>query len=383
MFSQTKTPSQNRGFQIAIGLVSALLIVASMGFIIWFTKQRTSKGLPAEDPGRDADSALSNDPLSDDQPITTKAVDKEIAVYLVWWDQSSGFETIQTNRELITEVNPFWYTIDTSGQLIPFTNAEDSAIVQFCQNNNISVLPVISNEHDPALVQAIIHNSSTRDQHIQNIVDVVVKNDYDGIEIDYESLEATDKTNFSVFISDLAVALKENGKQLSVAVHAKTSDQGTWGGPSAQDWQIIGETADSVKIMTYDYHWSTSEAGEIAPLSWMTQVYNYAITRVPKDKIRVGVHLYGYDWIGSQAQGLTYIEVLGLITLYDPAIMVSASQEKYFTYSINGNDHTVYYSDSAVVKPRLEYANNYDLGGTAFWCVGGEDPEIWQTVRSE
>ena len=51
-----------------------------------------------------------------------------------------------------------------------------------------------------------------------------------------------------------------------------------WSGPQAQDWQRLGAAVDFFKIMTYDFHYSTSEPGPIAPLAWVDEVLDFAAT---------------------------------------------------------------------------------------------------------
>lgn len=377
---------KTKGKNWLIGLASIIVIAASIGFIIWWTNRSTQTSKDAASTETEVDNPRDNSSSDNtdtkEADVSEKLTDKEVAVYLTYWEQSTGFETIKAHHDLITMVNPFWYTLSATGELIRFENAEDSTIVEYCQTRNIKVLPVISNEQDTKLVQAIIHDSTLRQAHIQSIVNTVVANKYDGIEIDYENLVASDRANYSKFLSDLAVALHAENKLLATAVHAKTTDQGTWGGPAAQDWSAIGNAVDSVKIMTYDFHWSTSEAGEIAPLTWMEDVYDYAVKVISPEKILIGIHLYGYDWLGTQGTDLNYTEVMGLTVLYNPDIKTSSSQEKYFTYVSNGKTHTVYYSDASVVAPRVAYSVEYSTGGVAFWSLGGEDPTTWVTVVS-
>lgn len=367
------------------GIGATAIIGGSIGFIAWWSlgAHNIWPWGKSEDTTDNTETPGQTEDETPDEPADiVKNVNKEVAVYLTWWMQSDGFETIKANHNVITQVNPFWYTLEADGSLIAFAGAEDATIVSYCQRNGITVIPVISNEQDTALVEAIIDNESVKERLIANIVAKVKAQNYDGIEIDYENLLARDKEAYSDFIDDLADALHAEDKVLAIALHAKTSDPGTWDGPAAQDYRRLGAAADYVKIMTYDYHWSTSEAGDIAPITWMTQVYNYAITRIPEEKLLVGIHLYGYDWVGEKGTDSNYVQIQGLISIYSPTIKTSNEGEKYFTYQKGGVTHTVYYSDGAVVADRAEYALTYDLAGVAFWSLGGEDPTTWSTIET-
>ena len=246
-----------------------------------------------------------------------------------------------------------------------------------------AIVPSIANagfSREPVL--AAIGEPARRTQHVADIVQLVLENDFDGIDIDYESLAAEDREVFATFIEELADALHQHGKLLSIAVHPKTEDAGSWSGPAAQDWPRLGAAVDLFKIMTYDYHWSTSEAGPIAPLDWTDQVLTYAATVVPPAKTYMGLHFYGYDWIGQAARDHDWRETMKIVGQEDAVVARdAASGEAWFTYDEGRN--TVYFVDAAAVQAKLEYmfARHPDLAGVAIWRLGGEDPGNWAALR--
>jgi spore germination protein YaaH len=50
---------------------------------------------------------------------------------------------------------------------------------------------------------------------------------YDGIDVDYEDLEANDRDAYSTFLRELAAAVHAAGKILTSTVHPKVSDAAT------------------------------------------------------------------------------------------------------------------------------------------------------------
>jgi len=335
---------------------------------------------------QDSETNTSVDSGTDETPEAESpreySLDKEVSVYLVWWDQDNGFKNLKKYKNLISTVHPFWYQINSDGSISKFSGAEDEEIIEFCKTNNIQIIPVISNEQNPEPVRSIINDKTATDSHISDIMQLVNDNGYDGIEIDYENLEADDRTNYSTFLTDLSNEIHQNSKLLTTAVHAKTADEGSWGGPAAQDWTVINNTCDRVKVMTYDYHWSTSEAGDIAPISWMEEVLDYALTVLNQDKIQLGIHFYGYDWQGKNGKDLTYTDVLDIQESNDIGqIMTTTEEEKYFIYDDEGEKHTVYFADNEVVRPRIELANKYDIAGIGIWRIGQEDELNWTQIE--
>ena len=149
----------------------------------------------------------------------------------------------------------------------------------------------------------MLHSPELMAAHVTAIVALVQRNQYAGIDLDYENLHAADRQAFSTFVTRLAHALHAKGKVLSVAVFAKTTNAGTDPRNVAQDYAAIGRAADQVRLMAYDYHWESSAPGPVAPISWVRAVLRYAKTQIPASKIILGVPLYGYDWVGRHGTG--------------------------------------------------------------------------------
>jgi spore germination protein len=239
------------------------------------------------------------DPEVDASPL------ERVSGNLVFWDQTRGFETIVANRDLFTEISPFWYRVLSDGRVVPYVDAwgatyEDPAIVAFLKSNGILVIPTVANVvdgmWDGALVGRIIRDPQLTRTNVDALVSLAVSKGYDGIDLDYEDLAASDRIAFTAFVTSLAQGLHAQGKLLTVNVYAKTSEPGTWEGPRAQDWQAIGAVADQVRIMAYEYHWSGSGPGPIAPIDWVRDVLAFARSTIPAGRIVHGVPLYGYDW---------------------------------------------------------------------------------------
>lgn len=314
------------------------------------------------------------------EPETPAAVSKQVAVYLPYWDMDNAFSSMQTNVDKISVAHPVWYYPNSSGGIEQFSGAGNGTIINYSRSNNIKIIPSFNNECSPTAIEQVLSDSGKTSAHIQNILSLVLTYNYDGVDIDYECFTNVGlKDAYSNFIGNLANELHSRGKYLTTAVHAKTSDAGGWSGTAAQDWSAIGNYADQVLVMTYDYHWDSSAAGDIAPLSWMQSVLSYGKTKISANKILLGIHFYGYDWIGTSGTDKTYNEVQAIIAAHGPSVAMSGETEKYFTYN-DGSDHTVYFADRDVVAPRVNLVNSYGIGGIGIWRIGQEDSENWQKI---
>jgi spore germination protein YaaH len=140
-------------------------------------------------------------------------------------------------------------------------------------------------------------------------VKVVKANSYAGIDLDYENIAEEDKANFQIFVTSLHEKLQKDNKKLIVTVLAKdfTNENGS---PTrrAQDWKFLGENADQVRIMVYDYQNIEKQIYNISPIKEIEDVVKYAQAKIPNEKISIGLPLYAYSYLDSK-NSLTYKDI--------------------------------------------------------------------------
>lgn len=268
------------------------------------------------------------------------------------------------------------------GDVVNFIGAEDSSFLSFASARGISVVALITNEFDSQLISTILNDAVIRQKHVQAIVNKVSQMNYAGIDIDYENLFVRDREVFVVFLQELKTALSGLNKLLVVTVHAKTDPPGIWSGAEAHDYVGIGQSADLVRIMGYDFHWQGGTPGSIAPADWVEAVLNYAVSVIPRNKIELGIPTYGYDWPqGQPATGVTYGDAVSIANRYNVPIITNAQQGPHFTYSDNDFIHEVWFVDALSFSTLLDLVNKYDLRGICIWYLSAEDPKIFDAIN--
>jgi spore germination protein len=309
-----------------------------------------------------------------------------------YWNLDYGTDTVLANPRTFSEMSPWMYGLDSSGQIVPqYPPAQDAAVqaqLAHLRAAHVPLVPTIANVvagrwvYQP-LITGILHNSRLRAQHIAAIVALVQREHYAGIDIDYEDLHASDKNAFTGFITQLADALHAKGKILSVDLFAKTDHQGYAQRNLAQDYHAIGQVADQVRLMGYDYHWATSAPGPVAPIGWIRDVLRYAKTQIPASKIILGVPLYGYDWVGNHGTPLSWLQVFRLANEYGIRPYFNyASQSPWFTYTDSaGRQHVVWFENAPSTEAKFKAAQSAGIGGVYLWVYGYEDTSIWNALR--
>ncbi len=302
----------------------------------------------------------------------------------VWYPSSEfpgGMESITQNADLINEINAFWYMPAPDGSLITLPRAENTAEIAEWQAAEMLIIPSIFGSV-PDVISAEL-----REAHVAAIVQTVLRMDYDGIDIDYEGFPSGTREDFSIFIEALRDALHAEDRLLSVTVHAKTNE-GVYEGALAQDWTRLIPASDIFRIMTYDYTSRNRPPGPIAPPAWVLEVIGYAQT-ITQDlsKIRVGLHFYGYSWQRGTPPATTvaytgiqnYLQNFALEIQRDPADM-----EAFIDFRVQGLPRqVVYFAEPIGLGFKLDQiaASYPDIGGVSIWGIGGEHPELWDTLR--
>lgn len=295
---------------------------------------------------------------------------------------SNALTSLQTHLGALSETNPVWYAWNADGTIAKVWNAENATWRAAMTGTQIipTVQNVVNNSFNGSVAATVLGTPESRDAHASAIAQLATQNAYDGIDIDYEKLPASARANFTAFLQALAQKLHAANKKLSVTVYAKTSDSQNWSGPGAEDWPAIGQIADSVKIMAYDYSWSTSAPGPIAPLEWLDQVATYAQGVIPAAKIMMGLPWYGYDWNSAGATAnMSYSAATLLAQNNGATVSHDVNGEATFTFST----HTVYFQDASSYSKKIALlqAKHSAIGGFAAWAAGQEDPAIWTILR--
>jgi spore germination protein len=311
------------------------------------------------------------------EEATVVAKDRTIvAGWLTPWGDDS-YQSFINNLNTITEVHPFVYTIDADGvSLVPEANEwHKDKVKRQAKEHGILILPTISG--DVNYSDLMLNDPAKRTAHIDKLLAEVKKEGYDGIDIDYEGfLNGYNRDVYASFMKELADKFHAEDKLVGVAIEAFNTKQ---------NWDEIGKVVDRFEIMGYDYHSASGpEVGAIGPAGWLKEVVAYAATRVPKEKIVLGLGTYGYSWIASGSHytsvAVSHAHSLAIAQEMGAAIKRGEDNAPYFTYDRGQGQRYLYFEDVLSTQPKLTMVKESGIGGIAFWRLGTEDGKIWTDV---
>ena len=159
------------------------------------------------------------------------------------------------------------------------------------------------------------------------------------------------------------------------------------------DYSALGAAADRLLLMTYEYGYTYGPPMAVAPVGPVSGVLEYAVTRIPPEKLLLGEPNYGYNWTlpyvegESRARSLSNVEATELAARMRAAIQYDeVAQAPFFNYYERTPEgavqHEVWFSDPRSVDASLRLIDRYDLGGTGVWSIMRYFPQLWLVLDS-
>ncbi|MDQ3856663.1 MAG: glycosyl hydrolase family 18 protein [Chloroflexota bacterium] len=291
--------------------------------------------------------------------------------YYVGYDRTTSLPSLRAHVRDLTHVAPWYgYYIDSSADLV---GSGDPQVTDLIRSAGAKVLPMVQNRARYADFHRLISAATTRAKMVSAISGMVTAGGYHGVHIDFEGLNATDRPYLTSFVAELYDALHSRGKLLTMALPAKSYDATTgWAG--AYDYARLAPHADLFVIMAYDYHSASSSPGPIAPVSWVRECATYALSQLGRNKLVVGLPLYGYDWdttSGGKATSVKYPDVARLVSLYGATLGYdSVSQSATAAYTKEGHSHRVWYENARSFDSKLAAVRGVGAAGVGVWRLG-------------
>lgn len=306
---------------------------------------------------------------------------KFISTAFLQQKEVASVDSFKQHADHIDVVFPNWYFVTQSTCNI--SEREDPDVTKVLSASHALIMPRITNGDNGVWYSdefhKILRTPSERDCLSQLMVDMAVKSNVAGINVDFEALKPQDKDLYLDFLSDIAGKLHAKNKLLSVDVPPRNE---------AFDAEYIGKIADAVVLMSYDEHFAGGEPGPIASQTWFVDTLEELQAQVPADKLIVAVGTYGYDWtIDSKnpAQDLKFSEVMSLADdVYAQPEMEQTSRNMFFAYTDEKNlEHHVWFLNGITAWNQERVVYNNGLLGMSFWKLGTEDPSLWYFVNDQ
>lgn len=292
----------------------------------------------------------------------------------------------------MTYLMPFTYGFTSTGELVPPDDQRliDTALAfgakPLLHLSTLTEEGNFSNE----LANQLLSNQTAIETLYDNILSVVAQKGYYGVDVDFEFLFAQDRDRYTAFIAGLTERLNAEGLISVVALPPKTSDDQPGLLYEGIDYAGLGNAANYGFLMTYEWGYRFGPPLAVAPINSVRNVVEYAVSRIPNEKLLLGISNYGYDWIlpfvrgESEAISISTVHALEIAIEYNAEILFDeVAQSPYFYYTDSlGNEHVVWFEDARSYNAKVALINEYNLAGGFIWDLMRRNPQGFVTLNS-
>ena len=289
------------------------------------------------------------------------------------------------------ETNVLYYSLPYISALIPFTygfradgslvSLDDERLILAARSAGTSSLMHLSTltengnfSADRAL--ALFSSQTAQDTLIYNVERTITEKGYGGLDIDFEFIPGSAAADYAAFITKIRSRLSPLGYKVIAALAPKTRDDQPGVLYEGHDYALVGAAADAVLLMTYEWGYTYGPPMAVAPISAVRSVLDYAVSRIPPEKIYMGLPNYAYDWILPYKQGYSRATSIGNDEAVDIARRFGAeikfdemSKTPYFTYYDTGVTHEVWFEDVRSMQEKFRLIKEYGFLGGGYWNV--------------
>ena len=288
--------------------------------------------------------------------------------------------TLRETLPFLSELSVFSYGFSEDGELIP-PAADDQWIIEealsFQTIPTLTLTPLgADGRFNNQLITKLLSDEAAKKNIIRNLTRVILQKRYRGLNLDFEYILPEDRVAYAAFVKQVTDTLNLFEVHVSVALAPKYSDQQSGVLYEGMDYALLGAAANSVFLMTYEWGYTYGEPMAVAPVNQVRRVAEYALTRIPAEKIVLGVPNYGYDWPlpfqagTTRAKTLGNIEAVSLAGQYGAEIQFDEqAQSPWFRYWQYGIQHEVWFQDVRSYRAIFELAKELGLRGVGYWTI--------------
>lgn len=321
------------------------------------------------------------------EDLERRKIDGKVSIVWDYYNQYTAAPTRTENIKGVNVVAPSFFELRSDGSIAVNVGKSGTNYINWAKQNNIEVWPVLTNSmlNDLDAVSHMLSTFETRANLIDNIINELVKIDVQGIHVDFENMNKSDKDNYSRFIIELAPRLREIGMRLSVLL-TEPDGSDTWS--LCYDRHVIGDVADYVVFMGYDQHTASSQtAGTIAGADWVELNINKFLGQegVSKDKIILAMPFYTRLWIEENGKLSNRVVNMKDVKIPSNATKVwdENLKQNYIEYKVGNAVYKMWIEDEESISSKLDLVNKYELAGAGFWEKDRENEDVWDIVEQK
>ena len=314
-------------------------------------------------------------------------------------EAADSVESFRVHAEQIGIVVPTIYKVDEHGLVWGEPNV---SMMATAAEHKVPVMPIIVNPgFDQKNLHALLVDTAARQRMIASLDSECKRFRYYGIQFDFEHVSFLDRDALTSLVRETAEVLGRDGYKLSIAtvhVYSDYPGSGDYAHWLYQDWRggydlkELAKYCDFLSVMAYDQHTGHTTPGPVAGFNWVKQVLAYSLAQASKEKISLGIPLYGRRWYAGMQNGQGSPQISTVSAKAAAALALlhgvnpewdDAEKSPWFYFYVDGEREYVFAENSRSFKARYDLAVERGVHGFSAWVLGTEDEDIWKMLPAK
>ena len=282
----------------------------------------------------------------------------------------------------VNVVAPTWFqTSDNKGNI---SSLASNAYVQTAHRAGVKVWGLCDDFAANMKIGKVLSVSSRRQRLARNLTAEAIRYSLDGINIDFENVKQENGKDFVQFIRELGIMCRNNGISLSIDNYPLRDFNAYY------DRAEQAAVADYVITMAYDEYYSGSEqAGPVSSLSYVTSSISALDGVVPAEQHVVALPFYSRLWAEKTKDGKVNLSCEAYSMKGAQEVVADSKAElkwddatsmNYLEYKKGKVLYKMWVEDGKSLEEKMKAVSDAGVGGMAFWKLGLDQAEIWETI---
>jgi spore germination protein len=307
-----------------------------------------------------------------------------------------SMDTLKKTLPYLTYLSVFGYRVTGNGDV---AEVDDAKILQLSKAYEVAPLLIITTLSTLGQINvenaySILNNESNMDRLIDNLVTILKKKGYYGINIAYELLSNLTLSAYETFNTKAYNRFKKEGLYFLVTISPNIIFTATEITFERIDYSRIATQSDGVIVLNYLWGSFLGPPAPVASIAKINEFLDYLSPIVLPGKLVLGLPLIAYDWelpytVGlTKASSLTLDYAIALAKEYNVNILFDkTSQTPFYTYNKKTSDipieHVVWFVDGRSMDAIMKIITDRGLSGSGLWNIVKFDSQLWTVINTQ
>ncbi len=234
------------------------------------------------------------------------------------------------------------------------------------------VTSYLGDRFHPNAIRLLAADPARRARVADQVESLIRAGTYDGVVLDFESLETRDTLDVALVAGALASSARRGGAR-EVALAVPALDTLTFAP------RHLLPRVDRLLVMLYDQHWVGSQPGPVAARDWARAALTQWVALAGADRVVAALPLYGYHWRADAPTDIVGWQDLQRLARESGAAIGRDAASGSLRLQM-GALGEAWLNDGPVLAQMAADARSLGVRTIALWRLGLEDPAVWTAL---